>query len=203
MLEKYYVDPWLELLARKHRAREKHCFSQLQTARDIDRAVRKERQHFLGSDFSLEKLVREGNKPAEESVVRLSRCLAQRTAFFLMQRKKQHLEQPELEEYCYNFFYYTIQLYAYGKVGGECIDDVIQMAEAHAQNPEILATILGNNLLDEREDMIDDCWNWVTEYDYSRTPNGFPKCVLAAVAVLLGVMPDPIARRKDEEDERP
>ena len=94
--------------------------------------------------------------------------------------------------FCYLFFYYTNQVYAHCSLAGECLDDLIQVAEIFQGDPATFAILLESALCGEDKDqLLKDCWCWITEFD-SPVPTYFRMCVQAAVAVLTGVMPDPL-----------
>ena len=192
MMKRFYIDPWVKLVARQHRMRQRHWHNPYQSATGLDQAIQEERQRLLASDLSLEELVQRNEMPVEESVVRLSRYLAKRTAYFLFdENKRVQLEDPE--EYCFSFFYFTIQLYARCQIDQECIDNLIQMAECFERDPENLPWILDAALYDESDQsLVMDCWRWATERS-EPVPGSFKKCVQAAIAVLTGIMNDPMA----------
>lgn len=156
-------------------------------------AVQAERMRLLGGDFSLESLVQRNRKPDEEAVERLSRYLARRTAYFLTHEdRKCPIEDPE--KFCYLFFYFTNQIYAHCSLAGECLDNLIQMAEAFQSDPAVFGIIVETNLCDlDDAQLVRDCWCWITEFGVP-VPVCFRECVQAAVAVLTGVMLDPLSR---------
>ena len=66
------------------------------------------------------------------------------------------------------------------------------MAEAFTIDTDILGFILETTLDDlGDEDLVRNCWRWITEY--TPVPNHFKKCVQSAVAVLTGIMEDPLS----------
>lgn len=173
-----HISPAFRLMVQRKRGQMKHGHEHLRSVEDLRQALRDTRKRYLGSDMSLEMLVREKDAPVEHVVVALSRYLAQRASYFL---------KMENEDLVFGFFYYGIQLFAYGAIGDESIDDLIQLAKAYERDPEILA-ILGEE--DLPAELAGRYRDWTLEYD--QAPEGLTDSVTAAVAVLLGVMSDPI-----------
>ena len=180
MITKTYINPWMELVLRNASWRRKHRREYLLTAEDLRNRLRGIRKNFLGTDCSLECLVRDNGAPVEGAVQLLAGYLGERTAWFL--------HQEELADYFFHFFYYTIQLYAHNSIRDECLDDLIVMAEAHEQDAQTLATICTTNLPQE---LSEECQKWTTES--GMVPHRMSECVTAAIGVLLGVLPDPLA----------
>lgn len=176
MVRNVTIDPWFQLIAQNARWKREHPNELIWDATGLDEKLRRIRQEYMGSHTSLETLVRENGKPIESAVCRLAEFLGDQTAAYM--------GDTSWAEYMYFFFYYTIQLYAHGQVGGECIDDLIQMSLTHERSPEILAIICENDLSAE---MAAGARAWVMENNYA--PNGMTKYVTAAVAALLGVVP--------------
>lgn len=82
-MEQHYTTTWKDLMAGRHQMRKRHRHNPYQSAAALDEAIQKERQLLLNSDISLEELVQQDGKPMEESVIQLSRYLAELTVFFL------------------------------------------------------------------------------------------------------------------------
>lgn len=176
MVKNVKIDPWFQLVAQNARWRREHPYEHIWDAESLEQKLRRIRQEYMGSGISLQALVRENDKPIESAVCRLAEFLGDQTAA--------HMGDPSWSDYMFYFFYYTIQLYAHGCVGGECVDDLIQMSLAHEHSPEILAIICEMDLSAE---MAAGARDWVMENNHS--PNGMTKYVTAAVAALLGVVP--------------
>ncbi len=184
MNDAVYINPWAELVMQNATWQRKHDFDFHYDAKGLNKTLRALRKDYMGSGCSLEKLVRDGDQPEEAATELLSSYLSERTAYFL--------RDPKLQTYLYDFFYFTIQLYAHGQVGEECLDDLIQMAEAHERDIMTLPIICSKLL---PENLACDCELWVAENDF--VPTGMSECVTAAVGVLLGVVEDPFAAAPD------
>ena len=176
------ISPWMVLLMQRHKARNEHRHEWLRRPKDVERAIRKKRKEYLGSGLSLEMFVREDERPLEDNVVVLSRYLGKRTAAFLASDNR-----PDNEDLCTDFFYYSLQLYAHGMIGDDSVDDLIQLAEVYERDPEILG-IIGDD--DLPEELAKDLRYWLMEND--RAPANFVTATIGALAVFLGVLPDPI-----------
>lgn len=114
----------------------------------------------------------------EKNVILLSRYLGKHAAGFLEENG-----QLSYEEFCTDFFYYGLQLYAYGMIGNDSVDDLILLAETYARAPEVLA-IVGDD--DLPKELADEWRNWLTEND--QAPTNFVTAVIGAVSVFLGVI---------------
>lgn len=176
MVQNVKIDPWFQLVAQNARWKREHPHELVRDATSLEEKLRRIRQEYMGSGISLEALVRENGKPIESAVCRLAEFLGDQTAAYM--------GDASWVEYMFYFFYYTIQLYAHGRVGAECIDDLIQMSLAHERDTEILAIVCENGLSKE---VAVSVRAWVMENSYA--PNGMTKYVTAAVAALLGVLP--------------
>lgn len=173
------VNPWGELWAYRLVQGHKHRDEGMRNADDVLDGVRRTRQKYLGSDIRLEPFVRQGGRPMEEAVVSLSEWLGERTEAFLDYEGQYDL--------CVGFYYYSLQLYAHGRVGGDTVDDLLQLAEVYEKDSEVLCIIAEDNLPAELADE--------TRYFYmenEQTPPNFWRAVLGALAVFLGVIPDPV-----------
>lgn len=177
--EKYTVSPWMQLLIRRFQERRKHRCEWLHRPIDVDRAIRRKRKEYLGSDLSIEMFVRDTDGPNEGVIKELGEYLAKRTAAFL--------NAEGWEECCAYFFHFSLYMMASGQIGEECIDDLIQLAECYERSPEVFAMV-GEAYL--TEDMLQDLQEWVAENEVA--PPNFGTAVLGAVAVLMGVLYDPI-----------
>lgn len=176
------ISPWMVLLMQRYKARNRHCYEGLRRPIDVERAIRKKRKEYLGSDLSLEMFVREDERPLEDNVVTLSRYLGKRTAAFLASE-----DRPDNEDLCTDFFYHSLQLYAHGAIGDDSVDDLIQLAEVYERNPEVLGIIGDDDLPAEQAQ---DLRYWLMEND--KAPPNFVTATIGALAVFLGVLPDPI-----------
>lgn len=72
------------------------------------------------------------------------------------------------------------------RVGQDKLDDLIRWAECYADNPEVMAIVVEDDL---PEDLSDECWEFVSENEVP--PGGFVDATTAAVAVMTGALKDP------------
>lgn len=177
--EEYTISPWMQLLVRRLHARKVHRWEWLRHPIDVERAIRKKRKEYLGSDLSIEMFVRDRDGPNEEAIRELGKYLATRTAAFL--------KEEGWEEICETFFHYSLYMMASGQIGEECIDDLIQLGDCYEKHPETFA-IVGEAYLED--EMLQELQEWVTENEWA--PPNFGTAVLGAVAVLMGVLDDPL-----------
>ena len=182
MFEKYRLDPLLQLFLKKRMAEKEHRFELLNNSRDVMNGLRKKRKEYLGSDLSLTMFVHENGEPLENVVRDLSTHLGKLTDHFLVN----DYHRPSMEELCYGFFYFSLQLYAYNKVGCDSFDDLIRLAELFLSEIDVFTIVLETNL---SEDIVDEWRKFIAINDY--VPFGFPEAVTGAVAVLLGVLKAP------------
>ena len=113
----------------------------------------------------------------------LSRQLGDLTVHFLEKDYNARNIEEYLNELCYGFFYYSLQLYAYNKVGKDSIDDLIQLAELFRSDIKIFTIVLEDALAKK---IVDRWMAFTARYDY--IPRGFPEAVTGAVSVFLGVL---------------
>lgn len=171
-------NPMVLLYLQRHKAKMNQRYAWLRQPKDVEREIRKLRKEFMGSDLSLEMFVRENDQPLEKNVILLSRYLGKYTAAFLAEN-----DASDNEELCTDFFYYGLQLYAYGTIGDESVDDLILLAETYARDPEILA-IVGDT--DLPKELASDWRGWLMEND--QAPTNFVTATIGAVSVFLGVL---------------
>lgn len=177
------INPWLVLLLQRYKARNDPRTEWLWEPLDVDRAVRRMRKDFLGSGLSIEMFIRENGKPNDEAIRELGKYLSDRTAAFL------HGEG--WGDICDTFYHYSLYMMASGQICEECIDDLIQLGDCYEKCPETFA-LVGETLLEN--EMLQDLREWVIENDLA--PSNFGRAVLGAVAVLTGVLPDPLEAKK-------
>lgn len=117
--------------------------------------------------------------PDEKAVEKLSGYLGKLTAHFL----EEEYNASDMEELCYGFFYYSLQIYAYNKVGADSFDDLIKLVELFENNIGVLTIVFEQDL---EEDVIDEWLEFLLDNEY--VPRHFTDAVIGALAVLLGVM---------------
>lgn len=152
---------------------------------EIRTEIRKRRKHILGSHVSVLQFVCSEGTFDVTRVDELSGFLAERTVLFLGK------EELEANIFCRRFYTLSFYALASGNVGDESIDDVIQLAECVVRSRDIFTTVLRNLL---PEDMISELFHFSEEYDNTYLGPNFEDAVLGAIAVLLGVLADPINR---------
>lgn len=180
MANKYEISPVVALAAQRCRNKKVHKYDRLRSTQDIDNTLRLKRKAFLGSGLALEPFVRKDGKPLVQAVELLSQYLGKQTALFLKDN-----EYSETEQFCQEFYHHCLQLYAYGSIGDDSFDDLIQLAEVYVQQPEILAIIADDDLPED----ISLAWKeWL--HEHSQAPFGFVSATTGALAVLLGVLPE-------------
>ena len=182
MFEKYTISPWFQLFAKQRIAEREHQYERLNNCQSVKDGILKKRQEYLGSDLELTMFVHENGKPIEKAVIALSSYLGSLTAYFL----EKEYEIPDMEDLCYGFFYFALQLYAYDQVGCDSFDDLIQLAELFECDSEVMTIVLERDL---PEEIVEDWIQFLTINDY--VPLCFKDAVTGAVAVLLGVLKDP------------
>ena len=183
MFEQYKIDPWFQLFAKQRIAEREHRFERgLNDSRAVMNGIRQKRKEYLGSDLGLTMFIHEDGKPLENVVEALSGYLGCIAAHFL----ETDYRYPDMENLCIGFFYYSMQLYAYDRVGGDSFDDLIRLAELFQSDIDVFNTVLEQNLTEE---IVDEWMAFLIENDY--IPRNFSDAVTGAVAVFLGVLKDP------------
>lgn len=90
------------------------------------------------------------------------------------------------DEVATTVMYFGLMLYAYNMIGQDKLDDLILWSECYANNPEVMAIIVEDDL---PEDLSEECREFVAENEIA--PSGFVDAATAAVAVLTGAIYDP------------
>lgn len=158
-----------------------HVFSSVSSIRTEIRARRK---HIIGSYISLIPFVCEKGLIIDSYVEELSQFLASKT--ILLWDKK----EADAEAFCNRFYSLAFYALASGKVGYESIDDVIQLAECLVRSRDTFITVLKNLLPD---DMINELFNFIEDYDDSYFTPTFEDAVLGGIALFLGSLTDPMS----------
>lgn len=179
----YHISPVVKLAHQRHKGKEEHRKENLHTARDVENAIQQKRKDYLGSGLELEIFVRRNQQPLEDAVFQLSQYLGAHAAYHLNQTTGK-----AQTEFCTEFYYYCLQLYAYGGIGDDSFDDLIRLAEVYVQDPNILS-IIAEDVLPPQ--IARDWTDWLTEND--RAPFGFITATIGAVASLLGVLSEKTA----------
>lgn len=128
--------------------------------------------------MELEIFVRRNHQPLEEAVSSLSQYLGAQASNYLNMETSE-----EAAQFCTVFYYYRLQLYAYGCIGDDSFDDLIRLAEVYAQDPMLLAIIAEDKLPPE---ITKDWTDWLL--GNHQAPIGFITATIVAVASLLGVL---------------
>lgn len=146
--------------------------------------IRTRRKHILGSYISVRTLICDSKTISDAYVEDLSRFLAGRTIRLWVNKG------ADAENFCYRFYVLALYALASGNVGDESIDDIIQLAECLVRSKDIFITVMRNLL---PTDMISELFSFVESDECSCVTATFEDAVLGAVAVLLGVLADPVA----------
>lgn len=150
--------------------------------------LRERRKQFLGSYVSLGELIAGGHKPDEQMVEKISDYLAARTAVLWTA----HL--PEEYEFCHQFYELAIYATCGGGVGGESIDDIIQLASCLVRSKEVYVDVMRGLL---PKDMIAAMFRFIEEYPAEYYHTAFEDAVMGAISVFLGALADPLTSEED------
>jgi len=177
-------DCWLQLVFQQYKGQKMHCHEHLRKPKDLERALRNLRKQYLGSDLSLEDFVCTEHGPDNNAIEELTSYLAKQAAVLM---QMDHPNNTECEEtFFYPFFWYSLHMFAGGQVGYPTFDDIILLAETYQNSLGAFEIVMEEDL---PKDLVDEFRAWVMENNI--VPVGFSDAVQAAIAVLLGVMPDP------------
>ena len=155
------------------------CFP---TVVSLQAELRKQRKHLLGSYISLRAMVYDGAGPNDLKINELCNLLSKNTFLFW------NHSTDTAREFSYLFYDVVIRSIAYGKVGGESIDDIIRLAECLVDSKEIFETVIKQLLSNDR---IGDLFRLTEEYEESFFTPAFTNAVLCAVSVFLGALKAP------------
>jgi len=154
---------------------------------DIRKELRQRRKSFLSSFCSLKEIISIDDEVSNELIEQFSRYLAERAALLWINKP------PEAEGFCYRFFVLAIHALAFDQVSGECIDDIIQLAECLVRSKETFIMV-GKQLLSS--DWEEELYNFTDEYSRAFYVPYFSDAVLGAISVYTGALEDPV---KDEK----
>lgn len=185
-------EPWISLHLERTKRLQDNRFNRILTAKDLGAKLRLMRHNYLGSGFAVDSLVRVNGKPLEDAVEELSSYLAQVTYTFINNEYRRSRNSDWCKDWCDGFYYYTTMLFAHGMPGK--VDDYIQLAEAYEKCANTIYIVFTENLPDE---LAEEAGKWVMENEAA--PLFLTDCVTAAVAVLMGAMPEPKMEEKQDE----
>ena len=154
---------------------------------DIRKELRQRRKSFISSYCSLKEIITIDDKISDELIEQFSRYLAKRASLLWINKP------PEAEGFCYRFFVLAIHALVFEQVSGECIDDIIQLAECLVRSKETFVMV-GKQLLSP--DWEEELHNFTEEYYREFYVPYFSDAVLGAVSVYTGALEDPV---KDEK----
>lgn len=181
-----YVNPWAQLWAvRIHqRVKQKNDFL---SCENLNRRIMALRQEFLGTGIGLTMFVRDtiNNCPNIAAVEELAEYLGKRIDYYLKVLYPSN-NNKDFKDLATSVMYFGLLLYAYGSVGDDKLDDLIQWAECYDNSPEVMAMVAEQDL---PEDLAAECWAFVMEHEIA--PNGFVDATTAALATLTGALKDP------------
>lgn len=149
----------------------------------IQQELRLRRRAFLGAYISMRDLVRTNHRINEDAAQVLAHYLAARTVPFW-----EH-SAPDAEEFCFRFYQLAIYALAGGRVAGERVDDILQLAECIVRSRKVFVIAMKSML---PADMIGELFDFNEAYDEKYTTPAFEDAALAGVCVFLGVLADPL-----------
>lgn len=173
---------------------------------DIVRALHKQRQTLIGSDFPLTPLIAPSGEPDEEAIVWLADYLTPRACLFscpLAIREEIDLGEEriqEMEEFFYNFFFFLLKLAAAEdffphSLYTNSLDYLIVAASDLECAPSLWS--FGETVGEFMPPDVRDAFEaWVYDEDVW-VPIDVQSAVLGAVSVLTGALEDPIEEESD------
>ncbi len=176
---KVYISPGLHIVACRIKNRKAH-YRAIGTASDLHSRLCQHRKQFLGSSLEVEKLI-----CCDSDVEILAEYLGKVTAAFLRQEYSRTNRNHVDDDWCHGFYIYSLHLLAQRKIHG-CLDDLIELAQAYEISHNTMYILWTENLPLPLSKQASD---WCMEHDVA--PTFLTKCVTAAIAVMLGVMPEP------------
>lgn len=158
----------------------------------IQKELREKRKTFLGSHISLRNLVISNFAINDDNVDELCTYLAKRSVHFWDNKS------DETEQFCYHFYNIVIRGIASGKVGGESIDDIIQLADCLIKSKQVFVIVAKDILPKE---MIGELFDFIDNSPKNYFCASFVDAVLGAISVLLGILKDPIIELDEHVEE--
>lgn len=183
-IRKVEVSPWFEAIAKRHKKRMNYRHANIKTAEDIRKRIISARKQLLGSDLSVNKLVRVDKKPWEAGVEELADYLADKAYAIMCREYGSKGNGPWCKDWFEGFFRYTTLYFANGRHG--TLDDYILFAECFEHNPNAIRIVFSENLPPE---LADEAEKWVIQNEDA--PLDLSRCVVGAVACFTGAMAGP------------
>lgn len=178
--------PWTQLWAVQVHQRAKHKYDFL-SCENLGSRIRTLRQEFLGTGISLTMFVRDtvNNAPNHSAAEELAEYLGKRIDYFLGELHPSN-KNKDFKDLATSVMFFGLLLYAYGSIGDDKLDDLIQWAECYDKSPEVMAMVAEKDLPGE---LAAECWAFVLEHEIA--PTCFVAATTAALAVLTGALKDP------------
>lgn len=156
--------------------------------KDVTAELRTRRKQFLGSYVSIRRSVLSGAEIDDDIVSQLSEYLASRTVYYWYHKSE------EAERFCFRFYRLTFYALASGKVSGECVDDILRLAEVLDTSIRVFVVAMQDML---PEDMVGELFDFTETSDKAfLSSSTFSEAVLGGICSFLGVLPDPLCEHE-------
>lgn len=150
---------------------------------DVQAILRSHRKRLLGTAISLKKIICSDEQYNEAKIYELSAYLAARSMCFISKDSSLTFELFQ------NFYWYSIQIIASGKIGNESVDDLIQLAECIVRSVEIYSIVAKDCMPEILHQSFEE---WVSFID-NQPEAEMQDAVLGAVCVFVGRLKDPLS----------
>lgn len=171
---------WLNGVLNKARTKN---LQQTDDIKGVQAILRTHRKILLGTNVSLEKLIDSHGQYNEAKIYELSAYLAARSMCFISKDSNLSFELFQ------NFYWYSIQIIASGKIGNESVDDLIQLAECIVRSIEVYSIVAKDCLPELLHQSFEE---WLNSMDVEPAVE-LQDAVLGAVCVFVGRLKDPIS----------
>ena len=155
----------------------------------VQQELRQRRKQFLGSCVPAREFMLSASGFDEEMAEAVSSYLASRTIFFW------NNQLEEAEEFCFRFYRLSLYALASGNIVGECIDDILRLAECLVRSRRVFMIALKEMVPTEMHGELYDFAEFYSAEYYEPT---FEDAVLGGICVFLGVLTDPLADETPE-----
>lgn len=143
--------------------------------------LRQRRKRFLGSYVRVRDFVLSDSGVDDKAIELISCYLASKSLHYWK------FDDEDAERFFFRFYRLTLYALASGRVRGECIDDIFQLAECLLRSKKVFVVAMKDML---PEDMIGELFDFIDTSEESYFNLSFTDAVLGGTCVFLGALSD-------------
>lgn len=147
----------------------------------VQQELRQRRKQFLCTYVPTREFMLSASGFDEETAEAVSDYLASQTIFFWNNRPE------EAEEFCFRFYRLSLYALASGNIVGECIDDILRLAECLVRSRRVFMIALKEMVPAK---MYGELYDFAEFYGAEYYKPAFEDAVLGGICAFLGVIAD-------------